>query len=119
MTECSEGVYLASGGQTGEDPAAGGCDSRYMRGGWKKPDYSNSNVQMRAYDRKGCEGCAADDGDGCKRQKRRREDRGKCLSACLGTAGTAPGYYGLVEKMPVCRSGRKFMLDSINTEFYT
>lgn len=69
MTECSEGVYLASGGQTGEDPAAGGCDSRYMRGGWKKPDYSNSNVQMRAYDRKGCEGCAADDGDGCKRQK--------------------------------------------------
>ena len=21
MTECSEGVYLASGGQTGEDPA--------------------------------------------------------------------------------------------------
>lgn len=35
MTECSEGVYLASGGQTGEDPAAGGCDSRYMRGVWK------------------------------------------------------------------------------------
>ena len=31
MTECSEGVYLASGGQTGEDPTAGGCDSRYMR----------------------------------------------------------------------------------------
>ena len=24
MTECSEGVYLASGGQTGEDPTAGG-----------------------------------------------------------------------------------------------
>ena len=55
MTECSEGVYLASGGQTGEDPTAGGCDSRYMKGAWKKPDYSNSNVQMRAYDRKGCE----------------------------------------------------------------
>lgn len=69
MTECSEGVYLASGGQTGEDPTAGGCDSRYMKGAWKKPDYSNSNVQMRAYDRKGCEGCAADDGDGCKLQK--------------------------------------------------
>ena len=29
MTECSE-------------------DSRYMKGAWKKPDYSNSNVQMRA-----------------------------------------------------------------------
>ena len=28
MTECSEGVYLASGGQTGEDPTAGGCKSR-------------------------------------------------------------------------------------------
>ncbi len=69
MTECSEGVYLASGGQTGEDPTAGGCDSRYMKGAWKKPDYSNSNVQMRAYDRKGCEGCAADAGDGCKLQK--------------------------------------------------
>lgn len=69
MTECSEDVYLASGGQTGEDPTAGGCDSRYMKGAWKKPDYSNSNVQMRAYDRKGCEGCAADDGDGCKLQK--------------------------------------------------
>lgn len=69
MTECSEGVYLASGGQTGEDPTADGCDSRYMKGAWKKPDYSNSNVQMRAYDRKGCEGCAADDGDGCKLQK--------------------------------------------------
>lgn len=26
-------------------------------------------MQMRAYDRKGCEGCAADDGDGCKLQK--------------------------------------------------
>lgn len=37
MTECSEGVYLASGGQTGEDPTAGGCDSRYMKGAWKKP----------------------------------------------------------------------------------
>ena len=86
MTECSEGVYLASGGQTGEDPTAGGCDSRYMKGAWKKPDYSNSNVQMRAYDRKGCEGCAAD---------------------------------GVVEKMPACRSGRKFMLDSANTEIYT
>ena len=45
MTECSEGVYLASGGQTGEDPTAGECDSRYMKGAWKKPDYSNSNVQ--------------------------------------------------------------------------
>ena len=32
MTECSEGVYLASGGQTGEDPTAGECDSRYMKG---------------------------------------------------------------------------------------
>ena len=42
MTECSEGVYLASGGQTGEDPTAGECDSRYMKGAWKKPDYSNS-----------------------------------------------------------------------------
>ena len=40
-----------------------------MKGAWKKPDYSNSNVQMRAYDRNGCEGCAADDGDGCKLQK--------------------------------------------------
>ena len=103
MTECSEGVYLASGGQNGEDPTAGECDSRYMKGAWKKPDYSNSNVQMRAYDRKGCEGCAADDGDGCK----------------LRTAVTDPGYHGLVEKMPACRSGRKFMLDSANTEFYT
>lgn len=45
MTECSEDVYLASGGQTGEDPTAGGCDSRYMKGAWKKPDYSNSNVR--------------------------------------------------------------------------
>ena len=35
MTECLEGVYLASGGQTGEDPTAGGCDSRYMKGAWK------------------------------------------------------------------------------------
>lgn len=26
-------------------------------------------MQMRAYDRKGCEGCATDDGDGCKLQK--------------------------------------------------
>lgn len=69
MAECSEGVYLASGEQTGEDPASGGCDSRYMKGVWKKPDYSNSSVQMRVYDRKGCEGCAADDGDGCKLQK--------------------------------------------------
>ena len=69
LTECSEGGYLASGGPTGEDAPAGGCDSRYMKGAWKKPDYSNSNVQMRAYDRKGCEGWAADDGDGCKLQK--------------------------------------------------
>ena len=26
MTECSEGVYLASGGQTGEDPTAGSLE---------------------------------------------------------------------------------------------
>ncbi len=68
MTECSEGVYLASGGQTGEDPTAGGCDSRYM----KEPGKSliTATAMCRcAYDRKGCEGCAADDGDGCKLQK--------------------------------------------------
>lgn len=55
----SEGVYLASGGV----PI---CGSIYLRGEWRKP-WGNSNGTMLEV--RGCEGCSADDGDGCKIKK--------------------------------------------------
>ena len=51
----AEGVYLASGGL----PV---CGSVYLRGVWHKPTYSGTDMLVF----RGCEGCSADDGDGCK-----------------------------------------------------
>lgn len=54
----NEGVYLASGNPV--------CGSIYLRGEWRKP-WVNSNGTM--IEVRGCEGCSADDGDGCKIKK--------------------------------------------------
>lgn len=64
VADVNEGVYLASG-DTEPGNGGTGCESQYMKGVYKKGDSSGSGMAP-AYDRKGCEGCAADDGDGCK-----------------------------------------------------
>lgn len=68
----SEGVFLASG--AGEQEGKIACQSKYMKGVWKKPDPRENYTQQIAAWRKGCEGCSADDGDGCKIAKGKGED---------------------------------------------
>ena len=51
----NEGVYLASG-----DPV---CGSKYLMGNWIKPSRGTSQGErLQVW---GCEGCPADDGNGC------------------------------------------------------
>lgn len=62
--ELFEGVYMASGAVTdeGQKPV---CQSRYLNGIWHRPDH-NIQQPMPNIEVKGCEGCSADDGNGCK-----------------------------------------------------
>ncbi len=53
--ELSEGVYAASG----DGPK---CDSKYMNGTFKAPDYSNTTTNIGRY---GCLGCPAFRQNGC------------------------------------------------------
>ena len=68
VKDASEGIYLSSG-STQDDTADNGikCQSIYLKGVWHKPNHSLA-IASRAknIDVKGCEGCSADDGDGCK-----------------------------------------------------
>lgn len=66
--ELHEGVYLASGdvvagGGTG---TSGGCESDWMNGTFVQPKWGKegTNIEVR-----GCQGCTAEDGDGCKLAK--------------------------------------------------
>lgn len=67
LNNVADGVYLASG-STQQTPEANegrpACQSRYMNGVWHKP--KTGPTQAPVIDRRGCEGCSADDGDGCK-----------------------------------------------------
>ena len=60
----NEGVYLASG-----DPV---CGSKYLMGNWIKPSRGTSQGErLQVW---GCEGCPADDGNGCKIKKGEMHD---------------------------------------------
>lgn len=64
----SEGIYLASGSTQGSDNQNDNnqivCQSKYMNGIWQKPTTGAQQAPVKI--RRGCEGCSADDGDGCK-----------------------------------------------------
>lgn len=60
--EISEGVYLASGEDTGDGTARGKCDSKYMNGVWHAPDYTNGISYIGRF---GCNGCPAFRHNGC------------------------------------------------------
>ena len=75
----SESVYLASGGtagQEGADDVTIACQSIYLKGKWRKPNRGMVQ-QGPALEKCGCEGCSADDGDGCKIAKGKTEDLNK------------------------------------------
>lgn len=67
LNNVADGVYLASG-STQQTSQSNGCrprcQSKYMCGVWHKP--KTGPTQAPVIDRRGCEGCSADDGDGCK-----------------------------------------------------
>lgn len=69
--ELAEGVYTASGtasvgNNTTSDNSAPGCDSKYMKGVWQAPDYSDWAGTTRGYKQQfGCLGCPAYRGNGC------------------------------------------------------
>lgn len=59
-----EGIYAASGNNTADNGPK--CDSKYMKGIWQAPDYSNWNGGTRGYKQKfACLGCPANTANGC------------------------------------------------------
>lgn len=62
--DVSEGIYMASGTNADDGP---GCDSKYMKGVWQAPDYSNwAPGENRGYKQQfACLGCPANTGNGC------------------------------------------------------
>ncbi len=60
-----EGVYAASGAEA--DSGAGPkCDSKYMKGTWQAPDYSDWAGTTRGYKQQfACLGCPANTANGC------------------------------------------------------
>lgn len=63
-SELSEGVYAASGTQAGGTSSSGApqCNSSYINGVWRGPDWSNTTSNI---DRYGCLGCPAYRPNGC------------------------------------------------------
>lgn len=64
-SDLSEGVYAASGSASAGDRQIV-CQSKYMNGVWQKPTAGSPSEQTPVMLKRGCEGCSADDGDGCK-----------------------------------------------------
>lgn len=66
--ELAEGVYTASGSTnntTGDDNGLK-CDSKYMKGVWQAPDYSDWGGVTRGYKQQfACLGCPANTANGC------------------------------------------------------
>lgn len=63
LTSMPEGVYMSSGSvENGNGRPV--CQSVYMNGKWQKPTTGAEPGPVK--ERRGCEGCSADDGDGCK-----------------------------------------------------
>lgn len=67
--ELAEGVYMGSGtvaeggGNSGNGPK---CDSKYMKGVWQAPDYSDWAGTTRGYKQQfACLGCPANTDNGC------------------------------------------------------
>lgn len=73
-TDLCEGVYAASGAaEAGQRELV--CQSQYMQGVWHRPNtYTPGLDQEPVITRRGCEGCSADDGDGCKILKGKTDD---------------------------------------------
>lgn len=68
--DCAEGVYLASGGNMAADGNENNngskCDSKYMKGVWQAPDYSDWNGGTRGYKQQfACLGCPANTASAC------------------------------------------------------
>lgn len=62
--ELAEGVYAASGDETGERTTTLSCQSTYMQGSYMKGDNKASTYKEKF----GCKGCNAYTGNGCKLQ---------------------------------------------------
>lgn len=66
--ELAEGVYTASGSvnNTTSDDNGPKCDSKYMKGTWQAPDYSDWAGSTRGYKQQfACLGCPANTAGGC------------------------------------------------------
>lgn len=65
--ELVEGIYTASGSEVAENSGDGPkCDSKYMKGEWQSPDYSDWNGTTRGYKQQfACLGCPANTANGC------------------------------------------------------
>lgn len=68
----AEGVYLASTATDDGKPEPV-CGSIYLKGVWQRPNGTHGN-QRPVIEVRGCEGCSADDGDGCKITKGKTSD---------------------------------------------
>ena len=62
----AEGVYASSGDPADSAVKSLKCDSKYMKGVWQNPDYSDWAGGTRGYKQQfGCLGCPANTGSGC------------------------------------------------------
>lgn len=78
LDEVAEGVYAASGAAASDQQGEIVCQSVYIQGVWHRPNtYTPGRDQEEVITRRGCEGCSADDGDGCKIKKGKIDDLNK------------------------------------------
>ena len=92
--DCAEGVYLASGSSAGADGNDNGskCDSKYMKGVWQAPDYSNWNGGTRGYKQQfACLGCPANTASACGLQTH-YEDSGHAGSYDVDNGNRMPSW---------------------------
>lgn len=87
VNDLSEGIYLASGSEAVESSRIV-CQSKYMNGVWQKPTSGSEPGPVKT--RRGCEGCSADDGDGCKILKGGELNENGVFKPTWEQAGMAP-----------------------------
>lgn len=64
--DISEGIFAASGDTADKTDDGPKCDSKYMKGKWQAPDYSDWGGKDRGYKQQfACLGCPANTGNGC------------------------------------------------------
>ena len=90
--DVSEGIYMASGDTEGGSDGAPGCDSKYMKGVWQAPDYSDWGGKTRGYRQQfGCLGCPAYTANGCGLQTH-YVDSGKASSYDVDNGNRKPSW---------------------------